>query len=83
MTNVVEFPGAEPVEKEWTQDKIDEVHGRAFRDLEKSISDCRKPIPNQTLGAGRFDQKGTPAHLGGFFVFATKKPRAMPGLLSC
>jgi hypothetical protein len=38
--NVVEFPGAEPVEIEWTQDKIDEVHGRAFRDLEKGISDC-------------------------------------------
>src|ERR1700676_671357 len=36
-TNVVEFPS---VEIEWTQDKIDEVHGRAFRDLEKSIFDC-------------------------------------------
>jgi hypothetical protein len=38
--NVVEFPGAEPVEKEWTQPMIDEVHGQAFRDLEKSIFDC-------------------------------------------
>ena len=40
MSNVVEFPGAEPVEIEWTQDMIDEVHGRAFRDLEKGIFDC-------------------------------------------
>jgi hypothetical protein len=38
--NVVEFPGAEPVEIEWTQSMIDEVHGRAFRDLEKGIFDC-------------------------------------------
>ena len=38
--NVVEFPGAEPVEIEWTQSMIDEVHGRAFRDLEKDIFDC-------------------------------------------
>jgi hypothetical protein len=37
MNNVVEFPGAEPAEIEWTQSMIDEVHGRAFRDLEKSI----------------------------------------------
>jgi hypothetical protein len=35
--NVVEFPGAEAAEIEWTQSMIDEVHGRAFRDLEKSI----------------------------------------------
>ena len=40
MTNVVEFPGAEPVEIEWTQSMIDEVHGRAFRDLEDKIGDC-------------------------------------------
>jgi hypothetical protein len=40
MSNVVEFPGAEPEEIEWTQDKIDEVHGRAFRDLETGIFDC-------------------------------------------
>jgi hypothetical protein len=38
--NVVEFPGAEPVEIEWTQSMIDEVQGRAFRDLEKGIFDC-------------------------------------------
>jgi hypothetical protein len=38
--NVVEFPGAEPVEIEWTQSMIDEVHGRAFRDLEKGIGEC-------------------------------------------
>jgi hypothetical protein len=38
--NVVEFPGAELVEIEWTQSMIDEVHGRAFRELEKSIFDC-------------------------------------------
>jgi hypothetical protein len=35
--NVVEFP---MVEIEWTQDRIDEVHGRAFRDLEKGIFDA-------------------------------------------
>src|SRR4030081_682982 len=40
MNQVVEFPGAEPAEIEWTQSMIDEVHGRAFRDLEKSIFDC-------------------------------------------
>src|ERR1700737_3378139 len=39
-TNVVKFPCAEPVEIEWTQSMIDECHGRAFRDLEKSIFDC-------------------------------------------
>jgi hypothetical protein len=39
-TNVVKFPGAELVEIEWTQSMIDEVHGRAFRDLEKGIFDC-------------------------------------------
>ena len=38
--DVISFPGAEPVEIEWTQPMIDEVHGRAFRDLEKSIFDC-------------------------------------------
>ncbi len=38
--NVVDFPNAEPVEIEWTQSMIDEVHGRAFRDLEKGIFDC-------------------------------------------
>lgn len=38
--NVVEFPGAELVEVEWTQPMIDEVHGRAFRDLEKGIFDA-------------------------------------------
>ena len=38
--NVVEFPSAEPVEIEWTQSMIDEVHGRAFRDLEKGIFDA-------------------------------------------
>ena len=40
MTNIIEFPSAEPVEIEWTQEMIDEVHGRAFRDLEDRISDC-------------------------------------------
>jgi hypothetical protein len=35
--NVVEFP---TVEIEWTQSMIDEVHGRAFRDLEKGIFDA-------------------------------------------
>jgi hypothetical protein len=39
-SNVIEFPSAEPVEIEWTQDMIDEVHGRAFRDLEKGIFDA-------------------------------------------
>jgi hypothetical protein len=39
-SNVIGFRGAEPVEIEWTQSMIDEVHGRAFRDLEKGIFDC-------------------------------------------
>jgi hypothetical protein len=37
--NVLEFPGT-VVEIEWTQDKVDEIHGGAFRDLEGRISDC-------------------------------------------
>jgi hypothetical protein len=40
-SNVIGFRGAEPVEIEWTQSMIDEVHGRPFRDLEKGISIAR------------------------------------------
>jgi hypothetical protein len=40
--SVIEFPGAEPVEIEWTQSMIDEVQGRAFRDLEGEVCDLER-----------------------------------------
>jgi hypothetical protein len=42
MSNVVEFPTPEPVEIEWTQSMIDEVHGRAFRNLESDVCDLER-----------------------------------------
>ena len=40
--SVIEFPGAEPVEIEWAQSMIDEVQGRAFRDLEGEVCDLER-----------------------------------------
>jgi hypothetical protein len=40
MSNIVEFPAAEPVEKEWTKAMVDKLHSEAFRDLEPGIFGC-------------------------------------------
>src|SRR5260221_14110228 len=42
MSEIVQFPSAEPVEIEWTQSMIDEIQGRAFRDLEGDVCDLER-----------------------------------------
>jgi hypothetical protein len=40
MSNIVEFPGAEPPPEGYSEQYIDKLHSEAFRDLESGICDC-------------------------------------------
>jgi hypothetical protein len=40
MSEVVQFPGAEPPPEGYSESHVDKLHSEAFRDLENSLGEC-------------------------------------------
>jgi hypothetical protein len=54
MSEIVQFPGAEPPPGGYSEEYIDKLHSNAFRDLETSLRDCvrmREIAAERTINA--------------------------------